>query len=60
MKIVKPEPGLRHTDGSVKIGCKQHESMDPACLVSEVQADGGGVMVWEMFFMAHFGLVITN
>jgi len=24
--------------------------MDPSCLVPAVQAGGGGVMVWEMFF----------
>ncbi len=26
-----------------------HESMDPYCLVSTVQAAGGGVMVWGIF-----------
>ncbi len=29
--------------------CKEHESMDPSCLVSTVQAGGGGVMVWGIF-----------
>ncbi len=28
---------------------KEHESMDPSCLVSMVQAGGGGVMVWGIF-----------
>ncbi len=28
---------------------KKHESMDPSCLVSTVQAAGGGVMVWGIF-----------
>ncbi len=28
---------------------KEHESMDPSCLVSTVQAGGGGVMVWGIF-----------
>ena len=40
---------LRHADGRVRIWCKQHESMTPSCLVSTVQAVGGGVMVWGMF-----------
>ncbi|MDF4981198.1 transposase, partial [Vibrio parahaemolyticus] len=40
---------LPHSDGRVRIWCKQHESMDPSCLVSTVQAGGGGVMVWEIF-----------
>ncbi len=38
---------LRHSDGRVRIWHKEHESMDPSCLVSTVQA--GGVMVWEIF-----------
>ncbi len=33
----------------VRIWCKKHESMDPSCLVSVVQAGGGGVMVWGIF-----------
>ncbi len=36
---------LQHSDGRVRIWHKEHESMDPSCLVSTVQA-GGGVMVW--------------
>ncbi len=41
---------LRHSDGRVRIWHKEHESMDPSCLVSTVQAGGGGViMVWEIF-----------
>uniref|UniRef100_A0A8C6ULW3 Uncharacterized protein n=1 Tax=Neogobius melanostomus TaxID=47308 RepID=A0A8C6ULW3_9GOBI len=28
---------------------KQNENMDPSCLVTTVQAGGGGVMVWGMF-----------
>ncbi len=39
---------LRHSDGRVRIWRKVHESMDPSCLVSTVQA-GGGVMVWGIF-----------
>ncbi len=39
---------LRHSDGRVRIWHKDHESVDPSCLVSTVQA--GGVMVWGIFF----------
>ncbi len=37
---------LRHSDGRVRIWHKEHERMDPSCLVSTVQTGGGGVMVW--------------
>jgi len=37
---------LRHSDGRVRIWCKQNENMDPSCLVT---TGGGGVMVWGMF-----------
>ncbi len=37
------------SDGSVRIWRKEHESMDPSCLVSTVQAGGRGVMVWGIF-----------
>ncbi len=41
---------LRHSDSRVRIRRKEHESMDPSCLVSTVQAAGaGGVMVWGIF-----------
>ncbi len=33
----------------MKVWRKEHESMDPSCLVSTVQAGGGGVMVWGIF-----------
>ncbi len=39
---------LRYSDGRVRIWRKEHESMDPSCLVSTVQA-GGGVMVLGVF-----------
>ncbi len=45
---------LRHSDGRVRIWCKEHESMDPSCLVSTVQA-GGGVMVCGVIYWGHFG-----
>ncbi len=51
---------LRHSDGRVRIMRKEHESMDPSCLVSMVQAGGGGVMVWGDIFLAHFGILSTN
>ena len=35
-------------------------SMDPSCLVSTLQAAAGGVMVWGIFFLAHFGPLSTN
>jgi len=38
-----------HSDGRVRIWRKEHESMDPSCLVSMVQAGVGGVMVWGIF-----------
>ncbi len=40
---------LRHSDGRVRTRRKEHESMDPFCLVSTVQTCGGGVMVWGIF-----------
>ncbi len=40
---------MRHSDDTVRIWCKEHESMDPSCLVSTVQAAGDGVMVWGIF-----------
>ncbi len=46
---------LQHSDGRVRIWCKEHESMDPSCLVSTVQAGGGGVMVWGIFSWHTFG-----
>ncbi len=36
---------LQHLDGRVRIWGRQHESIDPSCLVSMVQAVGGGVTV---------------
>ncbi len=47
---------LRHSDGRVRILHKKHESMDPSCLVSTVQAGGGGAMVWGIFFWHTLGL----
>jgi len=36
-------------DGRVRIWHKQNENMNPSCLVTTVQAAGGGVMVWGCF-----------
>ncbi len=39
---------LRHSDGRVRIWHKEHESMDPSCLVSTVQAGNGvGIFSWH-------------
>lgn len=35
------------------VGRQQPENMDPSCLISTVQAAGGDVMVWGIFFLAH-------
>ncbi len=50
---------LQHSDGRVRISHKEHESMDPSCLVSMVQAaGGGGVMVWGIFSWHTFGPLV--
>ncbi len=41
---------LQYSDVRVRIWRKEHESMDPSCLVSMVQAGSGDVMVWGIFF----------
>ncbi len=50
---------MRHSNGRVRIWCKEHESMDPSCLVSTVQP-GGGVMVWGIFSWHTLGPPSTN
>ncbi len=48
------------SDGRVIIWRKEHESMDPSCLVSTVQAAGGsGVMVWGIFSWHTFGPLVS-
>ncbi len=47
---------LRHSDGRVRIFHKEHESMDPSCLVSMVQA--GGVMMWGIFSWHTLGVLV--
>ncbi len=46
---------LRHSDGRVRIWRKEHESMNPSCLVSTVQTGGDGVMVWGIFYWHTLG-----
>ncbi len=43
---------LWHSDGRVRTWCKEHGSMDPSCLVSTVQAAGGGIMVCNEYFLS--------
>ncbi len=50
---------LRHSDGRVRICRKEHERVDPSCLVSTVQA-GGGVMTWGIYYWHIFGPLSTN
>ncbi len=49
---------LQHSDGRLRIWQKEHESMDPSCLVSTVQAGGGGVMVWGIFYWDTLGPLV--
>lgn len=44
----------------VRIWCKQHNSRDPSCLVSTVQAVGGGIMVWSKFSWHTLGLLVPT
>ncbi len=50
---------LRHSDGRVRIWCEQHDSMDPSCLVSTVQA-AGVVMVWGIFSWHTLGPLVPT
>ncbi len=49
---------LQQHSGRVRIWRKEHESMDSSCLVSTVQAGGGGVMVWGIFSCHTLGPVV--
>lgn len=44
----------------VRIWCKQHNSRDPSCLVSTVQAVGGGIMVWSKFSWHALSLLVPT
>ncbi len=50
---------LRLSDGAVRSWRKEHESTDPSCLVSTVQA-GGGVMVWGIFSWRTLGPLVPT
>ncbi len=49
----------RQSDGRVRIWPEEHESMDPSCLVSAVQAGGGGVMC-RRYFLGTLWALGTN
>ncbi len=49
---------LQHSDGRIRIWCKEHESMDPSCLVSTVQAAGGGGMMQGIISWHTFGPLV--
>ncbi len=52
---------LQHSDCRVRIWRKEHESMDPSCLVSTGQAAGGdGVMVWGIFSWHTLGPLVPT
>lgn len=44
-----PEIQLIYTDYRVRTWSQQHDFVDPTCIVSIVQAGGGGLMVRQMF-----------
>ncbi len=50
----------RHSDGRVRIWRKEHESMDPSCLVSTVQACWWWCNGVRDIFLVHFGPLSTN
>ncbi len=50
---------LRHSDGRVRIRHKEHESINSSCLVSLVQAGGGGVRVWGRLSWHTLGPLIS-
>ncbi len=51
---------LRHSDGRIIIWRKEHESLDQSCLISMVQAGGGGVMVWGIFSWHTLGPLVPT
>ncbi len=57
-------PGLMSlnfcSDGRVRIWRKHHESMNLSCLVSTVQAGGGGVIVWGIFSWYTLGPLVPT
>ena len=60
-QLRKTLPGLMCLDFScniqmVRIWPQQHDSMDPSCLVSTVQAAGGVMVFWVFSWHAHHSL----
>ncbi len=51
---------LQNSDGRVRMWHKEDESMDPSCLVSTIQAAGGGVMVWGIFSWHTLGHLVAS
>ena len=49
---------MHHADGRVRVWRKQHESMDPKCIATTLQAGGGNVIVWGMFSWHSLGPLI--
>nr|KAF6379110.1 hypothetical protein mMyoMyo1_009944 [Myotis myotis] len=49
---------LHHADGRVRIWQNQYKSMHPTCMSTILQAGGGSVMVWGMFFWLDLGSLI--
>ncbi len=57
-RMVRKRENIRIRISRVRIWHKEHESMDPSCLVSTVQAaGGGGVMVLGIFSWHTLGLL---
>ncbi len=50
---------LRYSDGRDRIWRKEHESMDPSCLVSTIHAAGGGV-IWGIFSWHYLGPLVPT
>lgn len=57
-KIMSWSDEAQRSDGQSRIWCKQHGGMDPAHLLSMLQAAADGVM--GVTFLAHFGPLSTN
>jgi len=58
LKTGKMLPGLMSLESwdiQMEDWHKLNENMDPSCLVTTVQAGGGGVMVWGMFSWHNLG-----
>ncbi len=60
---IGPNPGprdVKKSEPDLKKNCrKEHESMDPSCLVSTVQAAGNGAMVRGIFYWHTLGSMLV-